>query len=270
MPDHLPSLLHSAERQPEFSLTGEGGEVCQAAEAQGDYTAARLFSRRPDAYKAVIGLSAEGRGALRIAALLGVSVHTVLAVRSREGVAIDQERRELADRFRAGAKVAAEAALDAVADPDQRSRCNALQLATAAAILTDKAELLSGSQPSIRIEVEHRASPTQFADLVREAAARMDSRAEGERTKGGEPIDAERGPGGVWAPVGGPAEALDGIDSVAAGVASDCAATVAPDDACGDACGGPGGGAENGGSARGQAGADGGGGGRARDGGAIT
>lgn len=275
-PEARGSLLAVAERQPEFSLTAEAADLFTATEAQGEYTAARLFEKRPMAYRAVVGLTAEGRGVLKIAGLLGIGAHTVLAVQAREGVAIQQERHDLAQRFRSGARVAAEAALDAIADPNTRSKCNALQLATAAAILTDKAELLSGNAPSIRIEVEHHASPDQFAELIAEAAARkMDSsRADGGQ-KGASAVDLEPGPGGVWSdPQAGDQGADDArsdIDSVVSDGASRCDATPMRDDACGDACGGAAGGPAGGAAGAGADGLEqGGGGGRARDGGGIS
>ena len=263
MSDERASLIAAAGAEPEFSLSAPP-EIFAESESGGEHTAARLAVRRPDTYRAIVGLSAEGVGALRCASMLAVSVHTVLAVRRREGAAIDQERARLADRFRAGAEIGAEVAIDMLSDPAQRRRLNALQAATAAAILADKAELLGGQSQTIRIEVEHRAAPDQLTELVAAARARMDSGARTDAAKGPAVVDLE--PGSVEV---GPARETGAkcIDGVVSRVVSDSAATSLHRDACGDANSGADDGALIGPGDGAPAGADGGGGGRAFDGG---
>lgn len=261
MTSRAASLLSTA--QAEFSLTAPD-EIFRESEAGGDHTAARLFSHNPSKYSAIVGLSAEGVGVLRIAALLACSPHTVMAVQRREGAAIAQQRHDLAERFRIGARIAAEAAIDMIADPAQRRKMSALQLATAAAIMTDKAEILGGGQAqTIRIEVEHRASVEEYADLVQRAAARMDSGGRRRPANGG-PVTIETGAVEVG-PAPGSQQA--DIDSVVAGGASDSGAMPIDADACADARPGLAGGGSGATADEAPAGADGGGGGRVSEGG---
>jgi hypothetical protein len=260
--------MTAAERQG--ALFSQDPEEFREAEGRGIHTAARLMETRPATYRAIVKGAAEGRGQLAMADLLAVSVHTVRAVLLREGAAIAEERKALADQFMAGARIAAEAALDMIADKTTRSKCNALQLATAAAIMTDKAELLTGNAQTIRIEVEHRASAADFSAMVAEARRRMHSGGGegGQKGDGARQLEADQVTVGP-AP-GTTSGQADGIDDVVSDVASACGGMVRGGDACGDALAGTA--AEVGGR---QAGADpgaagGGGGGRAIDGGAST
>src|SRR5574343_580881 len=90
-------IMHSLVKQDDqqlrlFSSEQLDDSLFAVAESRGEFTGARLFSSRPEVYKSIIALSAEGIGAIRIGKILGVSPNTVLAVRAREGGRIDIEK----------------------------------------------------------------------------------------------------------------------------------------------------------------------------------
>jgi hypothetical protein len=201
------------------------------------FTAARLFSTDPNKYQAIIALSAEGIGVLRIASILRVSTHTVIAVRQREpgGVAIEKQR--IAGLSREAARMCVEGIIDILADPARVAKVPARDLGILAGILTDKAELLSGG-PTMRIEHQRDVSPEDVRDYLsglepasvevmgsgRETeAAKVPAAGAGDpgwQTAGlGEQAAGERGAGhGVEAPgdngpaVGDPARSTSGGD----------------------------------------------------------
>lgn len=126
-----------------------------------EFTGARLFSTRPDTYRSIISLSAEGIGVLRIARILHVSPSTVLAVRSREPEKLEIEKNRVATLSREAARMCVEAILDALADPEQIKDLSIKDLGIVHGILVEKSELLSGS-PTSRIQV----GPSSDVDFV--------------------------------------------------------------------------------------------------------
>lgn len=104
-------------------------------------------------YRKIIELSAAGIGALRIASLLNVAPATVLAVRRREPVALEIERQRMATLCRDGARLSAESIVEDMLDEKRLKKMSTKDKALVTAILTDKAELLSGG-PTQRIRIE--------------------------------------------------------------------------------------------------------------------
>ena len=115
------------------------------------FTAARFFSRDPARYRAVVRLSA-AYGSHDIADMLGVSVHTVLQVQSREAQSVAQIKDTLARRCLLGARLAAEEILSRLADPEERRKVPANVLGPWVGILVEKHELLTGG---VTARVEH-------------------------------------------------------------------------------------------------------------------
>lgn len=116
-----------------------------------EFTGERLFSRDPDRYMLIVGLLAEGTGIGRIGRLLHVSPNTVMAVRDREGTAIDMVRERLAKRATYGAELCIEAIIEDLSDPKARSRISTRDKSIIAGVLADKGELLAG-KPTVRVE----------------------------------------------------------------------------------------------------------------------
>ena len=115
-------------------------------EGVGEFTGERLLARRPDAYQAIIRMSAEGLSISAQARALGVSRNTVCAVRDREGFSIEQDKKDLLRDVRRAARLSVERAIELV--PGIQSAKDA---AIVAAVMIDKMQLLSGEATS-RVE----------------------------------------------------------------------------------------------------------------------
>lgn len=131
----------------------------------GEYSGDRLFSQRPEIYRAVVSMLAEGIGTTTIAKACQVSPNTIYAVRDREGVTIESERKELLKNLRQAAKLSVEKTLDLL--PSLKSAKDA---AITAAVMIDKLQLLSGEATSRieRVEVDGDAimRMVQAAEII--------------------------------------------------------------------------------------------------------
>ena len=115
-------------------------------EATGEFTGERLLARRPEVYRAVVRMAAEGQSISATARALSVSRNTVAAVREREGISIEQEKKELLRDVRRAARMSVERAIELV--PSINSAKDA---AIVAAVMVDKMQLLSG-EATTRVE----------------------------------------------------------------------------------------------------------------------
>lgn len=223
MSESRQSLIEQAKQQPQQpTLFGGGGsEAMDAALFAADegsrnpeFTGARLFAQKPDIYKSIIALSAEGLGVLRIARVLHVSPNTVLAVRQREPAAVDIERKRLAGLSREAARMCVEGILEMLADPKQVAKMSIRDKGIVAGILVEKSELLSGG-PTARVETHGQSASVDVVEYLRwikeEYASRIGSGAEkeGQRALAGGSVA-----GGGAADVG-----ADGTDVGASGPA---------------------------------------------------
>lgn len=145
------SLINPDEKQldliPSEMLPDEYFEETEAGGEKGlhrEFTGARLFDRRPETYMAVIALTAEGLGAIRIGKLLKVSPNTVLAVREREGDCVDIEKERISRGGRNIARMCIEGLEEALSDPVQREKISAKDLAIIHGVMVEKSELLAG------------------------------------------------------------------------------------------------------------------------------
>jgi hypothetical protein len=131
-------------------------------EGVGEFTGERLLARRPDAYQAIIRMSAEGLSISAQARALGVSRNTVCAVRDREGFSIEQDKKELLRDFRRAARLSVERAIELV--PSINSAKDA---AIVAAVMVDKMQLLSGEATARveRVEVSQDKLAEMLASL---------------------------------------------------------------------------------------------------------
>ena len=129
-------------------------------EATGEFTGERLLSRRPETYRAVVRMAAEGLSISATARALGVSRNTVAAVREREGFTIEQSKKELLATIRRGSQIAAERVVELV--PHIQSAKDA---AITLAVLVDKAALLAGEATS-RIERIDTAGEDKLREML--------------------------------------------------------------------------------------------------------
>jgi hypothetical protein len=131
-------------------------------EGVGEFTGERLLARRPDAYQAIIRMSAEGLSISAQARALGVSRNTVCAVRDREGFSIEQDKKDLLRDVRRAARLSVERAIELV--PGIQSAKDA---AIVAAVMIDKMQLLSGEATARveRVEVSQDKLAEMLASL---------------------------------------------------------------------------------------------------------
>jgi hypothetical protein len=132
----------------------ERGEAELAA--AGEFTGERLFRDRPEIYQAIVRMTAEGLSISAAARALRVSRNTVCAVREREAVPIEQEKKEVLNLLRKGMRLGAERTLELL--PDTKSAKDA---ALVTAIMADKHQLLSGEATSRVERVEIRPDQVQ-------------------------------------------------------------------------------------------------------------
>jgi hypothetical protein len=162
--------------QTELSLPAQ---YLAESEKKGEFTGERLKERKPEIYLACVSLLAQGASFLSIAKLLKVSVNTVSAVRDREQISIESQKRTLAGSFRLASGLAAERAIELLSDEERSKDIPLNQLAIATGIFTEKAELLSGGATS-------RVDWVQPAPAVDDFNSYLD-----DLRKRAEPVDAE-------------------------------------------------------------------------------
>jgi hypothetical protein len=149
-----PSLIQSDNQQLNLFGSAQMEDSLFAGEEkseQREYTGARLFATDPERYKAIVALSGEGLGVLRIGKILHVSPHTVMAVRAREPECVAIEKSRIAGLSREAARMCVEGILELMCDPEQRKKIGIKELGITFGILAEKHELLSGA-PTARIQ----------------------------------------------------------------------------------------------------------------------
>ena len=127
-------------------LFAEAEIGAEKLEATGEFSGERLLARRPEVYRAICCMSAEGLSMSAMARALGVSRNTVAAVQEREGISIEQHKKELLRNVRTAARLSVERVVELVPTIN-----NAKDAAIVAAVMVDKLQLLSGEATS-RVE----------------------------------------------------------------------------------------------------------------------
>jgi hypothetical protein len=131
-------------------------------EATGEFSGERLLTRRPEVYRAICRMSAEGLSMSAMARALGVSRNTVAAVQEREGISIEQHKKELLRNVRTAARLSVERVVELVPTIN-----NAKDAAIVAAVMVDKLQLLSGEATARveRVEVSQDKLAEMLASL---------------------------------------------------------------------------------------------------------
>ena len=127
-------------------LFAEAEIGAEKLEATGEFSGERLLARRPEVYRAICRMSAEGLSMSAMARALGVSRNTVAAVQEREQFPIEQQKKELLKNVRTAARLSVERVVELVPSIN-----NAKDAAIVAAVMVDKLQLLSGEATS-RVE----------------------------------------------------------------------------------------------------------------------
>ena len=131
-------------------------------EATGEFSGERLLARRPEVYRAICRMSAEGLSMSAMARALGVSRNTVAAVQDREQISIEQHKKELLRNVRTAARLSVERVVELVPSIN-----NAKDAAIVAAVMVDKLQLLSGEATARveRVEVSQDKLAEMLASL---------------------------------------------------------------------------------------------------------
>jgi len=127
-------------------LFSEAEIGAEKLEATGEFSGERLLARRPEVYRAILSMSAEGLSVSAMARAFGVSRNTIAAVQDREGFSIEQHKKELLRNVRTAARLSVERVVELV--PSINSAKDA---AIVAAVMVDKLQLLSG-EATARVE----------------------------------------------------------------------------------------------------------------------
>ena len=140
-------------------------EALTSAEARGEYTGERLFSQRPDIYRATVELLGQGVGVRQIARTLRVSHNTIAAVRHREGATVDTLKEATVQALARFVGAASERLLEEVHAIKLES------LPVALGIATEKLLLLTGQATQRVAHVDEAPQVPAFADWLTERRA---------------------------------------------------------------------------------------------------
>lgn len=162
----LPSLLIEQEQREgaQLALFALPEDVEASLDLQGQYTAARLFLRRPDTYRTVVRLLTEKQSVRAIKRACAVHHNTIAAVAERERIPIDTQKEQVIGKLRLLQDMLVDSMIDHVAAGTMKAEA----LPVAFGIATDKLELLSGGVTA-RIETVSTDGPVTW-DAWKEAA----------------------------------------------------------------------------------------------------
>ena len=140
-------------------------DALTSAEARGEYTGERLFTQRPDIYRATVELLGQGVGVRQIARTLRVSHNTIAAVRHREGATVDTLKEQTVQALARFVGAASERLLEEV----HTIKLEALPVALG--IATEKLLLLTGQATQRVAHVDEAPQVPAFADWLTERRA---------------------------------------------------------------------------------------------------
>jgi hypothetical protein len=151
------SLIEVADSQLQLGISS--GDMPQSlfaeeCEEKPRYTAERFFRKKPEAYRQVVALRAEGLGILRISKIMSCHPYTVMAVLDREPTKIEMEKERLSRAARGAASLAIDGIIEDLSDEDTRRKVSARDKAIIAGVMVEKSELLVGRPTSINLNVD--------------------------------------------------------------------------------------------------------------------
>ena len=137
------------------------------------FTGARLLKFRPDSYKHIVDMSAEGISAADIAKIEEVSESTVYAVRRRNRQQIEVIKLQLAGLSFEAAQACVEGIADMrINDPERWRKMSAKDKAISFGIMVDKGLLLSGS-PTARLQIMS-SDPPDYDEFLSDLQERFE------------------------------------------------------------------------------------------------
>jgi hypothetical protein len=190
------SLVQAAGRQLDLLPSSEmEGVDFSAEERAGIYTGVRLFRDRPEIYKGVCSLVAEGFPLRMISRLLKVHHYTIQAVIEREPALIEAEKERIGGLARSVTRICMERLIDCLPEMEIANLGDAQRVAVIMGISTEKWQLLTGGATA---RVDHGGD--QLADMRQALAALPADPVEGEFTEaaaetdlGGETCAGQKG-----------------------------------------------------------------------------
>lgn len=129
----------------ELGEQAEWDRIHAEAQRDGVYTGQRLRQLQPAKHKVICQLLAAGVGILRIAALVKVSHHTVVAIRDGSADAVAAEKRQISDQLRLAVRLLVERSIDEIEDIPLE------KVPFFIGVMVDKMQLLDG-QPTARLD----------------------------------------------------------------------------------------------------------------------
>jgi len=157
-----PLIRFDAQETTSPFLFSEAEIGAEKLEATGEFSGERLLARRPEVYRAILSMSAEGLSVSAMARAFAVSRNTIAAVQDREGFSIEHLKKELLKNVRTAARLSVERVVELVP-----SITSAKDAAIVAAVMVDKLQLLSGEATARveRVEVSQDKLSEMLASL---------------------------------------------------------------------------------------------------------
>lgn len=189
------SLVQAADRQLDLLPSSEmEGVDFSTAEKDGIYTGERLFRDRPEIYKGVCSLVAEGFPLRMISKLLKVHHYTIQAVLEREPELIEAEKERIGGLARSVTRICMERLVDVLPEMKIANLGDAQRVAVIMGISTEKWQLLTGGATA---RVDHGGD--KLADMRQVLAALpADPVEEGEFTEAADLAAETDLAGGTW------------------------------------------------------------------------
>jgi hypothetical protein len=125
-----------------------------------EFSGARLHQQAPRTYALAVRLIAEGLPVSRIARALGVSHHTIEAIRKRECVSVEAERSRLIELTKSASRLCIERLIEMIPEMSPRD------VSVAYGITVEKSLLLSGDPVFISATKNEQLSHQSFNQLL--------------------------------------------------------------------------------------------------------
>ena len=193
------SLMDRAEQQPALFDSRQMGDALfaenETKSRNPEFTAARLFDRKPDVYRLIVALRAEGLSAKQTSDLLKVSRNTIAAIDKREAGSqtAEQYKRDAVFKYRHLIRLTMERLEEMIVERDD---LQPRDIAVVLGVLEDKAQLLSGG-PTARLEVTGgEMSHEDLLDYIRKQKTAYEAEyiAMGNEGENGKQTRADAGP----------------------------------------------------------------------------
>jgi hypothetical protein len=149
---NLPAVVQPDLLTPDLMPAGHELLTIDEDERRGRFTGERIAKNR-QLYQAIVKCLAEGIGIRHTARAFRVSPNTLMAIRQREGIAIETEKKELSAKMGLFVKMSVERLIEEI-------DCIPIgQLSVSAGIIADKKALIDGD-PTVRIEEKREIAVT--------------------------------------------------------------------------------------------------------------